>query len=312
MKNAVHAFALTLALLVIGGGAFAASTPAQHTVTVDGHAIAHPIAVWSRVPARPKHAILLVHGRTWSTLPDFDLHPPGENRSIMRALAKHGYAVYGIDLRGYGATPRNADGWSTPNQAASDVAQVLEWIQRRHPRLRKPALLGWSMGSLVSQLTAQRHPQALSDLILYGYPRDPVATTATPASPVEPPREVNTRERALSDFISPQVTSQAVIEAFVSAALKHDPVRADWKQLEEYTALDGGKVAAPTLLIHGERDPLTPMAAQSRVFVSLGNPDKQWVVLAGGDHAAMMEDTHPAFIAAIRAFVERPRLEGAQ
>jgi pimeloyl-ACP methyl ester carboxylesterase len=313
MKITVHAFVVTLALLAIcGGNAFAASNPAQHTVTVDEHAGAHPIAVWSRVPSRPKHAILLVHGRTWSTLPDFDLHPPGENRSIMRALAKHGYAVYGIDLRGYGSTLRNPDGWNTPNQAANDVAQVLEWIHRRHPRLRKPVLLGWSMGSLVSQLTAQRHPHAMSDLILYGYPRDPGATPPVPPTPAAPPREVNTLERALSDFISPEVTSQAVIDAFVAAALKHDPVRADWTRLEEYAALDGAKVATPTLLIHGERDPLTPIAAQSRLFVSLGNPDKQWVILAGGDHAAMLEDTHDAFIAAIRSFVERPRLKSAK
>lgn len=309
MKNTLHTFALTLAFLFLCSiEATAASSPAQHTVVVDGH----PLAVWSRAPSRPKHAILLVHGRTWSTLPDFDLHVPGENRSIMKALAAHGYAVYGVDLRGYGATPRNADGWNTPKQAADDVAHVLEWIHRRHPRLRKPALLGWSMGSLVSQLAAQRHPQAMSDLILYGYPRDPAATPAIARIPDAPPREVNTRERALSDFISPRVTSQAVVEAFVSAALKHDPIRADWRQLDEYAALDGAKVSAPTLVIHGERDPLAPIAAQSRLFVSLGNPDKQWVILAGGDHAAMLEDTHAGFIAAIRAFVERPRLPEAK
>jgi len=307
LRYAYRPAALILTLLLIGSEAHAAPKLVQHAVAVDGH----QIAVWSRVPARPMHTILLVHGRTWSTLPDFDLEVPGTERSIMRALAAHGYAVYGVDLRGYGATPRNQDGWSTPNQAANDVAQVLEWIHRRHSRLNKPVLLGWSMGSLVAQLTAQRHPQAMSDLILYGYPRDPGITPRNPATPVEPPREINTRERALSDFISPKVTSQSVIEAFVSAALKHDPVRADWKQLDEYAELNGDKVRAPVLLIHGERDPLTPIQAQSRLFVSLGNPDKQWVILAGGDHAAMLEDTHAAFVAAIRAFVERPKLSRA-
>ncbi|MBV6416958.1 MAG: hypothetical protein CMLOHMNK_01576 [Steroidobacteraceae bacterium] len=306
MKHALHAFTLIFALLVSCSlDASAATAPARHTVTVEGH----PVAVWSRVAARPEHAILLVHGRTWSTLTDFDLQPRGERRSVMRALQGARYAVYGIDLRGYGETPRNADGWSLPNQSANDVAQVLDWIHQRHPRLPKPALLGWSMGSMVAQLAAQCHPQALSDLILYGYPRDPGAPAVAPPTPAAPPREATTRERALSDFISPQVTSQTVVEAFVGAALAHDPVRADWKQLEEYAALDGARVGAPTLVIHGERDPLAPIAAQARLFVSLGNPDKQWVVLAEGDHAAMLEDTHDAFIAAIRAFIERPRLQ---
>ncbi|MGD9598298.1 MAG: alpha/beta hydrolase [Steroidobacteraceae bacterium] len=303
MKYGLHAFALAL-LFTSGLDASAATLPARHTVTVEGH----PIAVWSRVPARAEHAILLVHGRTWSTLPDFDLQPPGERRSVMQALEAAHYAVYGVDLRGYGDTPRNADGWSLPNQSADDVAQVLDWIHRQHPRLRKPALFGWSMGSMVAQLTAQRHPQAMSDLVLYGYPHDPGAPFVVPPIPGAPAREATTRERALSDFISPQVTSPAVIEAFVSAALAHDPVRADWKQLEDYAALDGARVLAPTLVIQGERDPLAPVAAQARLFVSLANPDRQWVILAGGDHAAMIEDTHDAFIAAIRAFIERPRL----
>ncbi|MBV6424825.1 MAG: hypothetical protein NAOJABEB_02639 [Steroidobacteraceae bacterium] len=307
MKNIRHTLTLTLALAVLcSTHAVAATAPVRHRVMVDDH----PVAVWSRVPSRPAHAILLVHGRTWSALPDFDLQPRGKSRSIMRALASHRYAVYAIDLRGYGATPRNADGWNTPNQAAGDVAHVLEWIHQRHPRLREPALLGWSMGSLAAQLTAQRHPHALSDLILYGYPRDPGAPPVIAPAPDAPLREVNTPERARSDFISPQVTSQAVIDAFVAAALERDPVRADWKQLDEYAALDGGRVAAPTLVIHGERDPLTPIAAQSRLFVSLANPDRQWVILAGGDHAAMLEDTHDAFIAAVRAFIERPRTKG--
>jgi pimeloyl-ACP methyl ester carboxylesterase len=213
-----------------------------------------------------------------------------------------------VDLRGYGATARNADGWNTPNQAAADVAQVLKWIAQRHPKLSKPTLLGWSMGWVISQLAAQHHPELLSNLILYGYPRDPGATPVVPPTPAAPPREINTRDRAISDFISPQVTSQALIDAYVVAALKADPVRADWKQLEEYRVLDPAQVKNPTLLIHGDRDPLAPMAAQSRMFVGLANPDKQWVVLAGGDHAAMLEDTHEAFIAAVHAFVSRPRL----
>lgn len=47
---------------------------------------------------------------------------------------------------------------------------------------------------------------------------------------------------------------------------------------------------------------------QARLFLGLATPDKQWVVLSGGDHAALIEDTHEAFIAAIVAFVSRPTL----
>jgi len=305
MKIKLHAWCFITAILLCASPAFAADQLTQHIVNVEDH----PVSVWSRAAKHPKYAILLVHGRTWSALPDFDLQVPDKNRSVMQALVKLGYATYAIDLRGYGSTPRNADGWTTPNQAAADVAQVLRWIAQRHAQLSKPVLLGWSNGSVVSFLVAQQYPEVLSDLILFGYPRDPAAPRTIPPTPAQPPCELNTRERAISDFISPLVTSQTLIDTYVATALKADPVRADWKQLEEFGVLDAAQVKNPTLLIHGERDPLAPIAAQSRVFVALGNPDKQWVVLAGGDHAAMLEDTQPAFIAAIHAFISRPHLQ---
>jgi pimeloyl-ACP methyl ester carboxylesterase len=242
-------------------------------------------------------------------LPNYDLQVPQFERSVMQALAQKHMAVYALDMRGYGKTPRDTSGWNTPNRAAIDVAEVLKWIAQRHPQLEKPVLFGWSMGSLIAQLTAQQHPELLSDLILYGYPRDPAAPPAITPVPAQPPREANTAERAGSDFISPQVTPRAIVDVYVAAALKADPIRADWRNLEEYLALDATQVKNPTLLIHGERDPLTPIAAQSRLFVALGNPDKQWVVLAGGDHAAMIENTHATFIAAISSFVSRPTLK---
>jgi pimeloyl-ACP methyl ester carboxylesterase len=304
MRIKLQTLCLIAAVQLCALSAFAANRPTQHFVKVGDH----PISVWSRAPANANYAILLVHGRTWSALPDFDLQVPHGNRSVMQSLAKHGYATYAIDLRGYGATARNADGWNKPDEAAGDVAEVLRWIAQRHPHLRKPVLLGWSMGSLVSHLTAQRYPELLSDLILYGYPRDPAAASNVPPTPTAPPREINTRERAMSDFISPEVTSQTLIDTYVAAALKADPIRADWKQLDDYQALDPARIKNPTLLIRGERDPLAPMPAQARVFTALGNPDKQWINLAGGDHAAMLEDTHDAFIAGVRGFVERPKL----
>lgn len=253
--------------------------------------------------------MLLLHGRTWSALPDFDLLIQSDtSRSVMRALNKRGYSAYALDMRGYGSTPRDATGWLTPDRAAADASEALAWIATHEPHTRKPVLLGWSMGSLVAHLTAQRHPELVSDLVLFGYPRDPQKPTPAISSPDRPPHEVNTRERAISDFISPAVISQTVVEAYVKASLASDPIRADWRALDQFNELDPALVKVPTLLMHGERDPLAPIAAQGRVFTALGNADRQWVILAGGDHAALIEDTAPAFVAAVLNFVERPRL----
>ncbi|HSR96307.1 MAG TPA: alpha/beta fold hydrolase [Kofleriaceae bacterium] len=103
------------------------------------------ITMWRKTPPQPRRSVLLVHGRTWSGRPDFDLQVPGESRSFMDALVAQGYAAYAIDLRGYGATPRDATGFLTPTRAAADVAAALRMIGDR------PVLFGWSRGSMVSR-----------------------------------------------------------------------------------------------------------------------------------------------------------------
>ncbi len=194
---------------------------------------------------------------------------------------------------------------STPDRAARDVIGTLEWLAKQEHVVR-PTLLGWSNGSIVSQLAAQRRPELISTLILYGYPRDPANPAPPQTLPPELAREVNTRERAASDFISPKVTPQDVIEAYVAAALAADPVRVDWSKPEQFAELNPERVVTPTLVLTGERDPYAPIDAQSRLFTRLGTPDRQWVILPGVDHAALIEDGHQAFIAAIVAFVSRP------
>ena len=125
-----------------------AGGPERLTVQSDGH----PIAVWARRPAAPRGAVLFVHGRTWSGRPEFDLQVPGYKRSVLASCAAQGSAAYAIDLRGYGATPRDATGWLTPKRAAADISNALAWIATQHPTLPKPTLVGWSRGAVMAGL----------------------------------------------------------------------------------------------------------------------------------------------------------------
>jgi pimeloyl-ACP methyl ester carboxylesterase len=278
--------------------------PSRHTVTADGH----PLALWSRTAVRPKGVIALLHGRTWSALPDFDLNVAGEQRSVMQAFVRKGYAVYALDARGYGATPRDSSGWLTPSRAASDVAEVLRFVARRHQTLPAPTLVGWSYGSMVAQLAMQREPALASALVLFGYPWKPDNTLEQVPDTGAPPKAANTAANAASDFIAPNMISRRAIDAYVAAALRADPVRADWRALHEWNALSPSLVTVPTLLLHGILDPFAPVPAQGSTFAQLGNADRQWIILAKGDHAALLENMQPAFISAIVNFIERPKL----
>ncbi len=108
--------------VVVGSGQSLPLSPGLDKLSVlsDGH----PMTVWARIPENPRGAVLLVHGRTWSSRPDFDLQVPGLHRSVMADLAAKGFAAYAVDQRGYGETPRDATGWLTPKRALRPTSQM--------------------------------------------------------------------------------------------------------------------------------------------------------------------------------------------
>ena len=159
---------------------------------------------------------------------------------------------------------------------------------------------------MVSQLTSQRHAELMSGVVLFGYPVDPDGKVTEQAEPETPARTPTTAEAAAEDFIAPGVITRRAVEAYVQAALAADPVRTDWRHQTEWNALSPEAVHVPVLLLQAELDPLAKTEAHARLFTRLGTTDRQWVVVPKGDHAALLEDTAPRLIAAIRAFVDRP------
>lgn len=278
------------------------SPPQRFTVTSDRH----PLAVWARVPAAPRAAILLVHGRTWSSRPDFDLQVPGLKRSVMQSLSDRGIAAYAVDLRGYGQTPRDPSGFTTPTRAAADVADVLRWIAARHPSLEKPALLGWSNGGLVSLHVAETQASLLSSVILFGFTPETAYQILPVPAPRVAPKTKNTADAATSDFIAPSVTPAAVVRAFAAAALAADPIFAEWKDEHEWNVLEASRLTAPVLLLHGEKDPGASAEAAGRFLAAVSSRSRSYVVLPFADHCAQLEDTHDAFVSAVAEFITRP------
>jgi len=289
----------TLALLATTGLASAAERM-RHTVTVEGH----PIALWEKSADGADEAILLVHGRTWSAVPDFDLQVRGEDLSLMDGLVEHGYAVFAVDLRGYGASPRDETGWLTPQRAAADLAEVLKWIAERREWTKKPHLFGWSMGSTNSLLMAQRHPELISSLTLFGYWHDLDKNLPPDEAGIKPQKVRNTAGAAASDFITPGSISRKAVDGYVAMALKADPIKTDLRHFDHYNALDPSSIRTPTLVMQGEHDPIAPTELQAKLYTRIGTGHKQWVTVPGGDHAAFMEAPRAYFIHALVSFLE--------
>ncbi|PPT99698.1 alpha/beta hydrolase [Xanthomonas arboricola pv. guizotiae] len=268
------------------------------------------LAVWSRVPAQPRGTILLVHGRTWSALPNFDLQvadEPRDARSVLAALAQAGYAAYAVDLRGYGGSTRDRSGWNTPARAVADVDAVLSWVARQHPQLPPPALLGYSNGARVALLVGQQHPQAVSALVLYGFPDDVDAAPDTTPAPAQPLRARTTAAAAGEDFITSNAAPPGVRAAYVTQAVAADPVRTDWRAMEQFAFQPEQVTTLPVLLLRGVDDPIATQADNAHLYARLRSEDRSWVTLPHADHVAHVEDSHAAWVDAVVSFLRRPR-----
>lgn len=268
------------------------------------------LAVWSRVPAQPRGTILLVHGRTWSALPNFDLQvadEPRDARSVLAALAQAGYAAYAVDLRGYGGSARDRSGWNTPARAVADVDAVLSWVAHQHPQLPPPALVGYSNGARVALLIAQQHPQAVSALVLYGFPDDVDAAPDTTPAPAQPLRARTTAAAAGEDFITANAAPPSVRAAYVAQAVSADPVRTDWRAMEQFAFQPEQVTTLPVLLLRGIDDPIATQADNAHLYARLRSEDRSWVTLPHADHVAHVEDTHAAWVDAVVSFLRRPR-----
>lgn len=203
----------------------------RHEIIADD---GHPLRIYSRAPSHTnvkgdasdkllttgdvntqhkKRSILLLHGRTWSSQPVFDLRTSDNDeaqQSTLQSLSDLGFHTYALDFRGFGETVRDNGGYTSPGRCVADVKCAIDWITKMHEEeevvttddgddgntylnssgfehpfsiSNKPALLGWSQGALVAQMYAQQHgPSTLSDLILFGsifdpkviYPRKPL------------------------------------------------------------------------------------------------------------------------------------------
>lgn len=296
----------------------------------------HPLRVYQRPLAESydpcftapsmhsSRKILLVHGRTWSSRPVYDLNvvdsesAPG-TLSLLMILSSLGIDAHAVDLRGFGETAPDSSGYCRPSQCCKDLRDVMKWLEDR-PTLRdtaddevdvRPALLGWSQGAMVAMLFAQQYPEMLNDLILYAsiydprniFKRQPIFHPN--GQPKTPPKITNTLEGALEDFTLPGSISDYAADAFGVAALEADPTKVIWADLHELNACNPAQITTPTLLLHGDQDPYVSMNAQRELFERIGCPDKAWTVLPNSDHAVHLLHQRHMFVRAVVGFLSR-------
>jgi pimeloyl-ACP methyl ester carboxylesterase len=278
--------------------------------------------------------VLFVHGATYPSETVFDIDLPGG--SWADYIARRGYDVYLLDIRGYGgstrpaamdAPPADNPPLATTADAVRDVGAAVDFILKRRAS-SKLNLVGWSWGTTIMAGYAMNNSDKVSKLALYA----PLWKLKAPppfsgSGAYRTASRDGVRERGLRG-IPPQriedISPTAWFDKWWQATLATDPVGAKQnppvirapngvlKDIADYwgadkTTWEPEKIRVPTLLILAEWDQDTPLYMAQEVFSRLVNtPYKQHVVIGEGTHTVAIEKNRMHLITEIQRFLEEP------
>lgn len=201
-----------------------------------------------------------------------------------------------FDNRDVGRSSRATEAYSIADMA-DDVAGLLDGlgIERTH-------LLGISMGGMIGQEFAIRHPRRLNKLVLTG---TGAATARAKFDPISVWSFVKSHDSEGLTFAAQQFlwlfsesfrrNHQAVDQTLQMLASNPYPVSADayQRQAEAYVKHDAldrlGQVTAPTIVIAGERDRLTPPWICREVADAIPHAKFRLVEGEGSSHVLPLE-----------------------
>lgn len=203
-------------------------------------------------------------------------------RRVVQQFAQH-FTCIVFDHRGSGLSRPSWGPMTTPSMA-QDAVNVLH-----HTGFESAHVLGVSLGGMVAQELAIRHPRRVRTLVL-------AATTAGGPSAAAPGGQTLLRElqHAYSAFPGSWSVSIRGMVYQAWAAATHD------------TAARAQRIAVPTLIIHGERDPLVPLA-NARIMASV-IPGSEFHLVRGAGHIFLF-DTDEAIPLVLNWLVERRRIQ---
>ena len=185
--------------------------------------------------------------------------------------------VIAFDHRGMGRSPGGPDPFSIAD-LADDAAGLLE-----HLGLASAHVLGLSMGGMVAQELALRHPARVRTLVLASTFAGGESALATYPPAVQAIARPLLRSGRPPAMLAELVTQQA---RRLGVARDDAALRTILTQLAAVGGHDTlgrlGQIAAPTLVLHGERDPAVPVA-NARILAD-AIPGARLVVLPGAGH----------------------------
>lgn len=278
--------------------------------------------------------LLFVHGATYPSDTMFDLKIDGE--SWMDSIARRGYDVYSLDVRGYGRSTRppemNVPALDNPpvvttDDGVCDFGAVVDHICQRRgiPGMN---LMGWSWGTVIAGAYAAKNPGKVERLVMHAplWLRR-VSGGLRVNGPMGAYRVV-TKEAARQRWLTGVAADRqqdlippGVLDAWWGANMAADPVGAAmsppgvrapngllvdafkyWEADTRY--YDPSAITAPGLLVVGDWDVDTPAYMAQAILARLSSREKRLVIVGEGTHHLMLERNRVQMFREVQSFLD--------
>lgn len=209
-------------------------------------------------------------------------------------LAEH-HRVITFDNRGLGGSERG-DGPISVASMAEDASALLEALD-----VPRAHVLGWSLGSAVAQELALAHPEQVTSTVMYATWGRCDGFQRAVLSALRLPYAVRDMEAALAVSgiaFSPQLLDRPDLEQMLGAMLPAFPqdeaqmqvTVEQWDADLAHDSLDRlSGITAPTLVVVGEQDLLTPVWQSRAVAERIPGARFELVTGPGSSHAMHLE-----------------------
>jgi acylglycerol lipase len=232
------------------------------------------------------------------------LHGYGEHLGLYDALARRlvadGLTVHAMDAVGHGRSDGERAVIPSWGEFADDARRLVHLVRAQHRQVPL-VVIGHSGGALAAMLLALRSPQILDALVLSGAPLlaqewvdAELASGAAETEVGDPTEWMSTHPQYVHALLHDPLTWKGGFRRETLIA-----VRDAWPEVA--AGLAEARPDLPVLLVHGEADPVVPMAHAHAVAQAL--PQATLRFFPGDLHDVLNEHDRDAVHDAVAAFL---------
>lgn len=285
---------------------------------------------------RPERTVLYIHGSTQPSETVFDLQIDGQ--SWADRIAARGFDVWLVDVRGYGRSTRpesfrrpatESQPFGTTAEAVRDLGSAVDHI-RRQRNIDRLNLIGWSWGTVITGAYTAANPDRVARLVLLGPPWTEQPPAQAPAhQPAVGAWQEWTAETGLRRIQAgvPEGEAERLfpaawrslwereLQAAHADATGTPPrfrtpagVLADGRQYwgAGRPFYDPARIVAPTLIVVGDWDALTPLPQSQALFARLtAAAERRLVALPRASHFVAVETGRDRLFSEVQGFLEQ-------